>query len=219
MEQNDQRLTYEIERAIGQIPGVYLGNLRVSVKDGYARIQGVVPTLEHKTLATEAAMQIPGVFGVDEGIAVETTHVPRDQDLNQEIGAALDEEEDVDALRVGAAVHCGTAILAGHPQSVRELGRAAETTGSVPGTINTLDTTRIQNPYGADQEDLANAVADVLRRHPVLHSRSIRPLLEATGKVVLVGTVHSDDERLLALEAASGVPGIHSIREELEVVP
>lgn len=219
MEQDDQRLTYEIERAIGQIPGLYLGDLRVSVKDGYARIQGVVPTLEHKTLATEAAMQIPGVFGVEEGMAVETTRIPRDQELNQEIGEALDEEEEVDALRVGAAVHCGTAILAGHPQSVRELGRADDTTASVPGTINTLDTTRIQNPYGADREDLANAVADALRRHPVLHSRSIRPLIDNTGKVVLVGTVHSDDERRLALEATSGVPGIHSIREELEVVP
>jgi osmotically-inducible protein OsmY len=216
---DDQRLAYEVERAIGLLPGVNLNDLRVTVDRGRARIQGVVRTLADKQAAIEAAYGLQGIVAVDEAIAVETPHPPRDADLAEAIGQAMDEDEEVDATRVGAGAARGQAILKGDVRAVGDLARAIETTGEVPNTTNVIDSTIIQNPYGPDQIDLANAVADALRAHPVLRNRSIRPVVEETGKIVLTGQVRAEEEKRQALILVGDVPGVHSVREELQVIP
>lgn len=219
MQQEDQRIAYEIERMLGQLPGIQIRDLQVSVTDGQARIQGVVPTLDDKQAALEAAVHVSGVVGVIEAIAVETQQIRSDRDHDESLGTALDDEEEVDVARVGAVARSGTARLVGEASSISELTRAASTAEGVRGTVNTLDSARIENPHGTDRIDLANAVADAFSRDPVLRLRSIRPELEDTGKLVITGNVRSPGERLRALEVAAEVPGVHTVREELQVIP
>jgi osmotically-inducible protein OsmY len=217
-ESQDERARYEVERRIGMIPGVRLADLQITVANGAARIQGVVPTLAARQAALEAAREAPGVYSVQAAVSVETTHPPTDQELEQAADDALFEESD-ESMEVGTAFRRGTARLVGEASSVAGLGRAAETVEGVPGTVNTIDSTRIANPYGSDQLGLVNAVADALNRDPVLRERSIRASLEDTGKIVLRGTVRTPDEPRRALEVAAEVPGLHTVREELQIVP
>jgi osmotically-inducible protein OsmY len=217
-EPQDERARYEIERRIGMIPEVRLAGLQIAVTKGVARIQGVVPTLAARQAALEAAREAPGVQSVQAGISVETAHPPTDQELEQAADNALFEEAD-ESMAVGAVFQRGAAILVGEASSVAELGRAAETVEGIPGAVNTIDSTRIANPYGADPLDLVNAVANALKRDPVLRLRNIRAALEDTGKIVLQGTVRTREEPRRALEVAAEVPGVHTVREELQVVP
>lgn len=219
MQQQDQRIAYEVERAISRLPGVRISDLQVTAARGHVRIQGVVPTLEDKQSVMRAAARVNGVLGLTEAIAVETRPGWSNRDHNRALEEALDEEEAVDVARVGAIARGGMTRLVGEATGIGELGRAAEIAEGVPGTVNTLDNTRIANPYGADPIDLVNAVAEAFGRDPVLRHRSIQPVLEGTGKLVLTGTVHSPGERLRALEIAAEIPGVHTVRADLEVTP
>jgi osmotically-inducible protein OsmY len=216
---NDQRLAYEVERAIGLLPEVNIQDLRVSVVEGRARISGVVRRLREKHAAIDAAFRVQGIEAVDEAVAVETPTPETDEHLAGALGEALAEDRALDPRRVGADPAHGQARLVGRVSTLHELHRVVETTGTVPDTVNVIDSTRMENPWGPDQIDLVNAVADALRGHPVLHLRQIRPVLEETGKVVLRGEVRSDEEREQAVVLAAGVTGVHTVREELDVVP
>ncbi|MFN3653151.1 MAG: BON domain-containing protein [Armatimonadota bacterium] len=218
MEITDGHLVFQVERAIGQLPGVNLNDLRVTADKGVVTIRGAVRTLADKMAALEAASQIPGVRSVIEAVAVEIPHQVPDQQLSQDLDEEIAEAE-IDPRRLGADAIRGQAVLTGSARSLGELSRAEVAAEGVTGISNSYDTTRIENPYGPDQADLANAVADALRRHPDLKHRQIRPLVEETGHVVLVGQVHSEEERLLALQVTTTVAGVHSAREELAVVP
>ncbi len=215
----DQRLVAEVERAIGLLTNVSHNELRVTADKGRVRIDGVVRHLDAKREAIEAAWKVHGVVAVDEAIAVETPRPPRDTVHSEALDEALEEDEEVAAIRLGANSARGQAVMVGSAESVRELGRAMDTASEVRNTTNIIDSARIGNPYGPDQVQLANAVADVIRRHPVLHNRQIRPIIEDTGKVVLTGQVQNESEKREALNAVSGVPGLHSVREDLEIVP
>ena len=88
MEQrDDQTLTYELERVLGQLPQVNLRDVRVSVDRGRARIQGIVSTLAEKQMIMEAAATMGGLVAVDDGIAIETESALPNPDL------ARDEDE------------------------------------------------------------------------------------------------------------------------------
>lgn len=214
---SDQQLALEVHRAIGMLPEVNRNDFSVSVLNGVARIVGTTPLLAHKRAVVEAAMAVEGIVAVDDASAVITPRPPRDVDLAEDIDAALDEDEEVDARHVGATVAQGQAMMHGSVRSVGELSSAIDTTTRVPNTVNVIDSTRIENPYGADPIDLANAVALAFMEHPVLHNRAIRPRLEGTGKIVLTGQVRSEEERREALSVASRIPGAHSVREELRI--
>jgi len=67
----DQRLAYEVERALGMLPGVNLRNVRARVTDGRAVITGIVVTETEKQAILRAAERVPGISGVEEAIAVE----------------------------------------------------------------------------------------------------------------------------------------------------
>ena len=69
---DDSRLAYEVERKLGQLPGVNLFNLKVSVENGRAQLSGIVASPEEKRAALEAASSVEGVGSVDDAIAVET---------------------------------------------------------------------------------------------------------------------------------------------------
>jgi hypothetical protein len=103
--------------------------------------------------------------------------------------------------------------------SVREIGYADAAAAGTPGTVNTFDSTRIENRYGSDTVSLVDAAAISLREHPVFRNRPVRAILEETGKLLLVGEVRSEDERREAVALIGGVAGVHSVREELEVIP
>jgi osmotically-inducible protein OsmY len=75
-ELEDERLRYEIEHQIGMLPGVQLAEMRVTVNQGIARIQGVVSTEAIHRSAMEAAATVSGVRGVDDALAVETDSAP-----------------------------------------------------------------------------------------------------------------------------------------------
>jgi osmotically-inducible protein OsmY len=216
---DDEKLRYEVERAIGQEPGLRLLDFNISVDRGRVSLRGVVGRLSEKELALAAARGVCGITGVDDGIAVETSHVPSDRDLAQELDEELDEEIRAGTARVGATAQRGEAVMVGTAGSVRELADARQSAAGVRGAPELLDGARIGNPYGADPVKLVNAIADAFRRHPVLHTRMIRPLLEESGKVVLTGQVRTEDEKQEALSVASGVPGVHTVHDQLEVLP
>jgi osmotically-inducible protein OsmY len=72
LQNDDNRLGYEVERAIGLLPELDLRDLRVSVDRGRARIQGVVGSAAHRQAAIDAAAGIEGIVYVDDAIAVES---------------------------------------------------------------------------------------------------------------------------------------------------
>lgn len=216
---DDRRLELDVDRAIALLPNVNRNDLRVTSIGGRIRIEGVVRNLSMKREALDAAYRTPGVLGVDDAIAVETPRPPRDAELSEALDAALEEDDEVSAVRVGANASRGQAIMVGAAQSVGELDRAMDTAAEVRNTTNVVDSARIENPYGADTLGLVNAVADVLRSHPVLRNRQIRPNLDGTGRILLAGQVRSEEERQEAVRVVSRVPGLRTIREELVIVP
>ena len=87
-EQQDERLSYEIERQISQMPGLNIHDFRVGVDRGRAVLHGIVTRASEKQAALAAAAQVTGILSVDDQIAIETDAGAPEQDGDGALQAA-----------------------------------------------------------------------------------------------------------------------------------
>jgi osmotically-inducible protein OsmY len=77
---DDRQLAYQVERELGQLPDVDLRDVRVSVVNGIARVEGVVDSQREIEAIRRAVVGIPGITAIDDAIAVELAGRHEEQD-------------------------------------------------------------------------------------------------------------------------------------------
>jgi hyperosmotically inducible protein len=110
----------EAERVLAEDKDLRGYGLTAEVAGGKVIVTGTVDTLAEKQRAEELLNRIPGVRGLESGIAISTDGRIRDEQIAEEVRQELANTPGVDPRRIGAEVHGGTAVLVGSAESREE---------------------------------------------------------------------------------------------------
>jgi osmotically-inducible protein OsmY len=108
-----------IERVKAEL-GPDAGGIGVSVDHGTVMLTGTAPNCAEKYAAEHAALGVPGIRAISEGIQVRAFHEPNgDEEIAETVGRVLEQDESVPAS-VQATVEGGWVTLRGEVASIAE---------------------------------------------------------------------------------------------------
>ncbi len=176
-------------------------------EDGLVRIQGIVDVLKERDQAEEIIRDFPGVKKVENNITVCTDGGIDDEDVAFEVGEELMANPEIPDS-VGVRVSGGQVQLVGSIQNQGQALEAIEAAGKARGVREV----RNQLKYNEELDDagITNRIQAAFIEEPNIIPGRIKVLTE-NGSVVLWGN-GSDEEIRLAMEIASKIPGVKSVK-------
>ncbi|MGA9670905.1 MAG: BON domain-containing protein [Terracidiphilus sp.] len=210
--------------AAGKLNKKQFQNVRVSVDaNGIATMSGTVDLYEYKADADKRVHKAKGVTAVRNEIRVAGPSVPDDQ-----LKAKLIEKLTYDQVGYGNAfnaisvdVQNGEVILAGHALNYPAKDSALGLVSTYPGVKEVVDNIEV-DPVSFQDDGIRFAVARAVYGYPALNKYAIDPakpirITVVNGHVQLDGVVDSQGDKELAFIRANGVPGIFSVKNNLQV--
>jgi osmotically-inducible protein OsmY len=220
-------------------------NINVDTTNGQVTLHGKVPSAAEKAEAERLVKSLDGVKGVRNMLQVVTE--PRaesvkvaDADLKDRVEKALKDDESLKDSDISvASVNNGLVLLKGEAKTVGDHLRAVETTARVPGVRRVAS--EIQSPdkvadaeiyrerdegkgmTGGAKEGISDAYITSATKLKLMADARVPGLdvnVDTRGnEVTLFGMVPTKEAKAAAEQIARGVSGVHSVKNELQVVP
>ena len=214
----DMELRKDVENELKWTPGLNSAAIGVSVKDGVVMLAGHVDSWIEKRSAENAAKRVSGVQAVAQEIEVRVPKASErsDEDIAQAAEKALAWRFWVPNERIKVIVDRGWITLEGQVDRYYQKESAENAVGHMRG-IRGVTNQIIVKPELSPIE-VKSEIEAALKRSAAIDAEQIK--VTATGsKVILVGTVHSWDEREQAEMAAWSAPGVSEVVNHLKVWP
>lgn len=213
----DDRIAYEVRRALQIDSRLAEESIDVHVQDGVVRLVGYVATPDQRQIAVRIAGRLAGVRDVVDELAV----VPRgrsDVDVTADVVVALSQRPELPIGGIDVATVDGVVHLRGTVPSETARKVAEDTARGVDGVADVVDELLVEPPSPRTETEIAD---DVHQR--ITHLLRIEPERIAVrvenGVAILRGTVPSAELRMLADEVARWTPGVTEVRNQLVVHP
>ena len=193
-----------------------VADVGVSVDDHVVTLSGAVRSYPDKLKAERAAKRVRGVQAVRNGLAVVPPACDQrsDREIARAAGQVLDSNVLVPRDAVRATVGGGWVHLVGEVSLDAERRAAVAVVARLLGVKGVADEITVK-PTPAPG-DLKASLATALQRCASLHGDNIEVTTDG-GAVVLQGRVRALAERDEAESAAWALPGVASVRVELQV--
>ena len=225
MAQSSGRYDQDIQAKAGQqlAKKAQFKNLQSSVDDGIVTLTGSVDVYQQKLDAANKVRKLANVQGVRNLIAVEGQSVP-----DAQLAAKLDHKLYYDRIGydnqfnyVTASVQGGVATLSGEARTEVDRNSALSLANLMPGVKDVVNDIRVAPVSGYD-DDIRIRVMQAIYRDPLLGRYSSDPALPIrivvnNGKLSLYGTVENSMDKNVAGIRASGVSGVFSVQNNLQV--
>jgi hyperosmotically inducible protein len=200
-------------------------NVKASVDSGgVVTLSGTVDLYEYKTDADHRAHKVKGVSAVRNEIEVAGPTVS-DQELQQKLGEKLAYDRVgygnvFNAITLG--VHDGVVTLGGHARTDVDKDSAVALVATYPGVKEVNNEIEV-DPTSIMDDQARMAVARAVYGTPTLQKYAIDPakpirISVQNGHVELAGVVDSQGDKDMAYLKANQVPGIFSVKNDLQVV-
>lgn len=229
----DRQIEHDAARS-WQLQDELGGRVHVSASDGVATLAGRLDTPDQKVLAVTAVDLIANVRGIDDQIQVGGPKTFRsDGWILLHLKADLLMRRDVSATETSVEVRDGEVILTGSAPTAAQKELTERYARGVDGVRAVLDDMTVGTEYprlprratfSGDSEESSFAadpqISDRVRtKFTDLHIRSGFRLRIATeaGVVRLSGEAYNEDEKELAVRAASAIPGVRGVIDHLRV--
>jgi osmotically-inducible protein OsmY len=198
-------------------------NVKVSVQNGIASLSGTVDLYEYKADADKRAHKVKGTTAVRNEIEVAGPNVP-----DRELQAKLQEKLAYDRVGYGnvfnaisVSVQNGAVTLGGHARTVVDRDSALALVSTYPGVKDVTDDISV-DPTSIMDDQTRLAVARAVYGYPSLNRYAIDPaktirISVQNGHVELSGVVDSQADKDTAGIRANGVPGVFSVKNDLQV--
>lgn len=213
---NDRDLTGKIRAALARENLLRPYDLKVKVVDTVAHLQGIVDVLTEKTRAGEVARAVAGVTSVDNAITVCTDGAIDDGDVLFEVSEELRADPRLEHL--GAEVHNGSVRLMGQVDTLTDEAHAIRVASSARGVREVHSDLRIEGQWPSDDATMSNRVEQAISRSPRLAGEKVAVSVNH-GAVTLNGQVPDSHDMEMAVEIASSVEGVQSVRNQLTIEP
>jgi osmotically-inducible protein OsmY len=199
-------------------------NVKVAVDaSGIATLTGTVDLYEYKMDADKRIHKVKGVTGVRNDIEVAGPVVP-DQELKQKLGEKLAYDRVgygnlFDAITLG--VQDGVVTLGGHAHDYVDRDSALALASTFPGVKQVNDEIEV-DPTSMMDDRTRMQVARAVYGYPTLNKYAMDPakpirISVQNGHVELAGVVDTQADKDTAGIRANGVPGIFSVKNDLQV--
>ena len=149
----DEEVEAAIEEALLYDPRVLSTNVTPEVSLGTATLRGEVASVLARRAAADTASNTVGVTRVRNRLRVSPLHTPPDQEIEENVRAALARDPYVDRFDVTVNVINGTAYLYGTVDSYFEKAQADDVAARAMGVVavdNNLTVRRAHRPYAED---------------------------------------------------------------------
>lgn len=224
----DAKIYQEIKTAfaISDSPDL-LEKVNVTVQGGRVVLGGNVDSWQEQRVAVNRAKSVRGVKTVDDELIVEIKETRPDEEIKDDVEAALKWDALLDHRLVSVAVNDGKVSLTGTVGSAAEKRRAAE--DAIVLAIKGVDASKLKVdalvantksrvPAFEVRSDKAikTAVKDSLLLDPRVPKQKVRVSVE-NGKVRLTGTVYGIQAKRAAERDARQTLGVHYVENRLRV--
>jgi osmotically-inducible protein OsmY len=193
------------------------------------RLEGEVANIIVKRKARRIAMQLSGLPDVEDHLKLRPGERRSGKALLDALVSALSQEpafRDI-AIHPNAAdisgrdwiaieVHGCMVRLDGQVSSLSHRRLAEVIAWWVPGSCDVHNHVRVQPAEKDNDDEISDAVRMVLEKDPLLHAETIGVQTRARA-VFLSGSVHSDEQRRMAIYDCWYVPGVHEVHDSLQV--
>lgn len=209
---------------MGKLDKKQFKNVKVTVDgSGVATLAGTVDLFEYKMDADRRVHKVKGVNAVRNEIEVAGPTVS-DQELQQKLGEKLTYDRVgygnlYNAISLG--VHDGIVTLGGHARSDVDKDSAMALVATYPGVKEVNNEIEV-DPVSIMDDQTRMAVArsvygaSTLNRYAMDPAKPIRISVQ-NGHVELSGVVDSQGDKDMAYMRANQVPGVFSVKNELQV--
>jgi osmotically-inducible protein OsmY len=199
-------------------------NVKVDVdSNGIATVTGTVDLYEYKMDADRRVHKAKGVKAVRNEIEVAGPTVS-DQELQQKLGEKLAYDRVgygnlFNAITIG--VHSGVVTLGGHARTDVDKDSAMALVATYPGVKEVENEIEV-DPVSIMDDQTRMAVARAVYGAPTLNRYAIDPakpirISVQNGHVELAGVVDSQADKDMANIRANQVPGVFSVKNDLQV--
>jgi hyperosmotically inducible periplasmic protein len=217
----DQEIQNKAERQLAKKS--QLRNVQATADDGVVTLTGTVDVYQQKLDAAKKVRKLAHVQGVRNLIAVEGTSVP-----DAQLAAQLDHKLYYDRIGydnefnyVTASVQGGVATLSGETRTEVDRDSALSIADFMPGVKAVVDDIRVA-PVSNFDDSIRIRAMRAIYRDPVLSRYGMDPALPIrivvnNGKLSLYGTVENTMDKQVAGIRASGIFGVFSVQNNLQV--
>jgi hyperosmotically inducible periplasmic protein len=198
-------------------------NVRVNVQNSVATLSGTVALYEYKADADKRTHKVKGVTAVRNDIQVAGPNVP-----DRELQARLSEKLTYDRVgywnvfdAITINVQNGVATLGGHALGYPARDSALALVSTYPGVKDVVDDIQV-DPLSPMDDGIRLAEYRAIYGFPSLNKYAIDPaktirITVQNGHVELDGVVDSQADKNTANIRANSVPGVFSVKNNLQV--
>ena len=199
-------------------------DVQVSVQGGVARLTGTVDVFDIKEDADKRVHRIKGIKAVDNEIEIAGPSVP-DAELEQKLVKAIEYDRvgygttPFNAIAVN--VQNGVVTLGGHAYGPVDADSAVAVAANTKGVKDVVNEIQV-DPVSPMDDRIRFAVYRTVYGFPSLNKYAIDPgkpirISVQNGNVALYGVVDSQSDKDAAGIRANGVPGVFSVKNDLQV--
>jgi osmotically-inducible protein OsmY len=147
-----------------------------------------------------------------------TTAKHADHELKDAVERELEWAANVEADRIGVAVHDRTVTLSGEVGTYPEKLAATRAALRVRGVTALADELSVDLPWRRDDVDIARDAATALERSAVVPDGAVKATVH-DHVVTLSGSVPWDYQRRAAIQAVTTLRGVRDVRSEIAIKP
>jgi osmotically-inducible protein OsmY len=226
-QRTDEDIRRDVAAALSMSPYIDEALIKVSVKDGKVTLSGSVGSAAEKTRAHNLAW-VAGVQSVtysdldvqwwarDAMRRTEKYITKTDQEIEKAVNDALLYDPRVVSFGIQADVRNGVATLTGTVDNLQAKRAAESTAGNTIGVWSVRNHIKVRPADPPEDAAIAQNVRDALKRNAIVNRYDITVHV-FNRTVYLTGQVDSHYEKMAADDAASRVPGVVHVQNNLAV--
>lgn len=207
-----------------ELSGSKFKTVQTAVQNGIVTLSGTVNVYDTKEQADRKAHRVKGVIAVRNEIQVAGPEVP-DQELQEKLVKAIEYDRvgygTTPFNSISVAVHNGVVTLGGYAWGPVDADSAVAVAANTRGVKDVVDDIKV-DPLSPMDNRIRLQVFRAIYSFPSLNKYAIDPgkpirIQVENGHVTLYGAVDSEADKEAAGIRASGVPGVFSVTNDLQV--
>lgn len=192
-------------------------DIKVTVKNRTATLEGTVPSLRAKEAAIADAMRVPSVLTVDSRLKVaQTQDLPTDSKVSSDIERMLVSDPDIDESKIFAEMQDGHVILNGTVDNYWKKLLVIDIASSFVDDDKIKSHLSVVPTQSFKDEEISKSVMEALARNSLIDASKTEVSVK-DGVVTLSGKVQSAMAKNEAEQIAGYTRGVKDVKNGIDV--